>query len=50
MRNSSVEYVNSVMNDTFVEYQRSPGFMGVDFDALVRHNQQNCRFVLKYAS
>lgn len=50
MRSNFVEYVNSAITDTFVEYQRTLGFMGVDFDAYLRHIQQNCRFALKYAS
>jgi uncharacterized membrane protein len=43
MRNNSVEYVNSVMGHTFVEYQQVSGLMGVAFDANTVDEQQDCR-------
>ena len=33
MRNNFVEHVNSITGNTFVEYQRGGGFMGVAFGA-----------------
>ncbi len=42
MVNKTVEYVNSVMGDSFVEYQRDRGAMGVAFGSEHEDMQPTC--------